>query len=158
MLSLLADIIAHFQWPKIRKEIRRLMPKTLALAERMENELVSAVKQEGNLAIGVDIHYVNPKDGKVLASLYELKVLMEQHARKSLGMSCYKKFKKDFSVITIPQVETLCDEILSERQIDACVPHPLITMSPSFFITGNTIEDPWFLFVPGRKIPKMVGD
>lgn len=160
MLQLLKEIVDRIQWPKVRKEIQRLFPGTLALAKRMEYELMVAVKQSGNRAIGVDIHYVDARNGKPAASLYELKVLMEQCSRKSLGMPCSKKFMENFSEIPLADlingVEEACDKILLERQTDACIPRPFTTESPSIFITGNTIEDPWFLSVPGRGIPKMV--
>ena len=93
-----------------------------------------------------------------------MKTIMEQCARMSLGLVCSKKFRKDFDNFSelslkdwVAEVEKLSAKILSERQVDACVPYPLLTRSPSFFITGNTMIDPWFIFVPGRKIPRMLG-
>lgn len=164
MLQLLHYILMHFQWPKVKKEVSVLFPKTIALAERMEYDLMTAVNQIGNQAVGVDILYIDPKNGKVEASLSELKMLMEQCARMSLGLICSKDFRKNFDNFPgfqlkdwVAKLETLCEDIMSKRQADACIPYPLITRSPSFFITGNTMTDPWFLWVPGRKIPKMIG-
>lgn len=164
MLSLLNDIVCHFRWPKVRKEIRRLTPKTIALVERMERELMDAINEIGNEAIGVDMLYIDPKNGKVSAQMSEMKTIVEQCARMSLGLTCSKNFRKKFDNFSkfslkdwVAKLEELSAEILSERQVDACVPYPLVTRSPSFFITGNTMIDPWFLWVPGRKIPKMIG-
>ena len=164
MLQLLKDIVDRIQWPKVRREIQRLFPKTTDLAERMESDLMVAVNQIANGAIGFDIHYIDPKNGKTVVSLNELKMHMEQCARNSLGMAySSKKFRKIFNNFSkfslqnwMAKLEMLSAEILLERQTDACVPYPFITRSPSFFIAGNTMTDPWFLSVPGRKIPRMV--
>ena len=164
MLQILKDILDRIWWPKVREEIRRLFPRTIALVERMEYDLMTAVNQIGNEAIGVNVLYIDPKNGKVSASMCEMKTIMEQCARMSLGLVCSKKFRKDFENFSkfslkdwVVEFETLCEDIMSKRETDACIPSPLVTSSPSFFITGNTMIDPWFLWVPGRKIPRMTG-
>ena len=64
----------------------------------MESDLMVAVNQIANGAIGFDIHYIDPKNGKTVVSHKRIEdATMEQCARNSLGMACSsKKFRKDF--------------------------------------------------------------
>lgn len=159
MLSLLADIVMRFQWPKVRKEIRRLFPDTLALVEQMEKELERAVFKIGHGAYGVNIACLT-KEVTIYAG--GLKITMEGLARISLGLPCSEEIKRfigaDKSGFLLKEsmsdLEWMSRVLIFKKDGQECVFLPHITRKPSFFIPGS-ISDPWFVYSTG-KIPKMV--
>lgn len=167
MLQFLRDIVGRIQWlkvgkwPKVRKEIQRLFPGTLALVEKMEKELQGAVTKIGHGAFGVNMIYFITKDDVV--SMSGLKAIMEDCARMSLGFACSKEFRKEivadklgFSFDdSVSAIEALSKEVIWKREGQECVPLPLITRVPSWFIK-DTVSDPWFVYSPGI-MPRMLG-
>ncbi len=150
MLQLLRDILWRFQWPKVRKEIRRLFPETLELVKKMEAELYRVVTEEiGHGAYGVSIACLTRE-----MSVYvnELKIGMEGYARVSLELPCSEKIKNyigadrtDFSLAdAVADLEDLSRNLIFKIDCQECVLWPVVTRKPSFFIS-DAISDPWFV-------------